>query len=67
MGTNVIVIAGLAINFGGLVIAFLALRRKQNEIHVLVNSKLDAALARGVQLSDILKDQGMTVPPAIPT
>jgi hypothetical protein len=64
MTATVLVIIGLVINFGMLVTGFIALRRKQNEIHVLVNSKLDAALARGVQLADTLKAEGIEVPPA---
>lgn len=38
----------------------------QQEIHVLVNSKLDAALARGLQLADELKAHDIEVPAAEP-
>jgi hypothetical protein len=55
-------LAGIGLNFGALILGFLRLRSKQNEIHVLVNSKLDAALARGVQLDSALKDAGVDVP-----
>lgn len=55
-------LAGIGLNFGGLILGFLRLRSKQNEIHVLVNSKLDAALARCVQLDSALKDAGVDVP-----
>lgn len=55
--------AGLAVNFLGLVVAWLSLRRHQREIHVLVNSKLDAALARGFQLEDAMKSEGLDPPP----
>lgn len=67
---TVLVLIGLAINLGGLAIGYFSLRGHQRdlasgqkEIHVMVNSNLSAALARGVQLADTLKDAGIEVPP----
>jgi hypothetical protein len=69
--SNWIQVIGQAITLLGLVTGWRSLRvhqRKlssgQDEIHVMVNSKLDAALARGVQLSDTMKDAGLDVPAA---
>ena len=60
---------GLAVNLAGILAGWLSLRGHQkklasgqDEIHVMVNSKLDAALARGVQLADTLKNAGVDVP-----
>jgi len=58
-----IVIAGLVINFGGLVLGFLKLRQKQDEIRVHVDGRLDAALARGIQLTGALTAADVAVPP----
>jgi hypothetical protein len=70
---TVIVLVALAVNFGGLVVGWLSLRQHQKdlaagqkEIHVMVNSNLSKALARGVQLADTLKDAGIAVPPPVP-
>jgi hypothetical protein len=64
-------LAGVALNLIGLLSGWLSLRSHQkqlatgqDEIHVMVNSKLDAALARGVQLTGTLKDAGVDVPKA---
>jgi hypothetical protein len=66
---TILVIVGLLINFGMLIIAWQSIRGHQKvqavktqEIHVLVNSKLDAALARGIQLKDTLEVAGVEVP-----
>ena len=59
MVTQYVVSAG---TLGSLILGFLRLRKGQREIHVLVNSKLDAALARAVQLTDTLSHEGIDIP-----
>jgi len=59
MVTQYIVSGG---TLASVVLGFLRLRKGQREIHVLVNSKLDAALARAVQLTDILSHEGVDIP-----
>jgi hypothetical protein len=62
-------VIGQVISLGGLLTAWRSLRGHQkklasgqDEIHVMVNSNLKAALARGVQLADTMKDAGLEIP-----
>ena len=74
MTATILVLVGLAINFGMLILGWLSLRghqaeltRGQDEIHVMVNSNLSRALARGVQLTIELENAGIEVPEPEPS
>lgn len=56
-------LAGVVLTFAAVVIAFLQLRRKVAEVHVLVNSQLSTVLQRVVQLTAALENAEIEVPP----
>lgn len=56
-------LAGVVLTFAAVVIAFLQLRRKVAEVHVLVNSQLTAVLQRVAQLTAALENAEIEVPP----
>lgn len=56
-------LAGVVLTFAAVVIAFLQLRRKVAEVHVLVNSQLSTVLQRVAQLTAALEKAEIEVPP----
>jgi hypothetical protein len=68
--SSYLVLAGVLVTFLTAVLGFLATRQKigevehkAEEIHVLVNSQLQAVVARVSQLIDALEHAGVAVPP----
>jgi glutamate dehydrogenase/leucine dehydrogenase len=66
----IVILIGLAINFGGLVLGYLELRRnqkditdKQDNISISIDGRFTAAIDRIDQLSNKLTGEGIEVPP----
>lgn len=66
---SITVLIGLALTFLTALLGYLQSRRNHaqiSQVHVLVNSQMTAATARVVQLAGMLRDAGISVPPAPP-
>lgn len=59
----ILTLATEILGLAGGVLAFLKIRRKVHEVHVLVNAQMVAALARIAQLAEALRAAGVEIPP----